>query len=537
MTDSPSAPDAPRGPLAVLGAIVVRLVVPAWILAGAWVKMQEAAPSFLPRQSIITPARALDIDLQWLLAVLVSIEFVIAFAMILIPRLARPLAIMVLTLFCGILIHEMLRGSTSCGCFGSKSPPPAAMLAIDGVLLLAAILLRPARETFLPGAPRWIVTAVLGLAMTVMSIRVVDPGGEVARMPADADAEPAAGQPRNPAPQPLPGYWVSENLGDLVGRPWTDLPLVGFMDLWPSVPAEGDWFLTFYGRTCDECRKLFNEVLVDERFARRTTAIEVPYDTRTLRPDEGTWDLPAVDGLQMLSLPVGPDWVLTTPLDVRIRDGVIVAISEGGSSPEGATGGGSPEAPHGPVWDMDPASLEAAPAAGDAPAAGGDDASAGGDSDAPPTAATAGRFDRRNPDPAPLPQWWFSEDLPSWIGRDWREFTLFSFMPTWPTVPTSGTHHVVFYRRDCDHCREMFEQDFRSDEALARSTTAIEVPYDKSTMTPPNAWRVPTTAVESMQMPLGPDYIITTPLAIRIEDGVITCIEEGDHATCLGTGG
>ena len=37
-------------------------------------------------------------------------------------------------------------------------------------------------------------------------------------------------------------------------------------------------------------------------------------------------------------------------------------------------------------------------------------------------------------------------------------------------------------------------------------------------------------------MPIGPDYIITTPLAIRIEDGRISCIEEGDHATCLGGG-
>lgn len=530
MTDSSSASDAPRGPLAVLGGIVVRLVVPVWILAGAWVKMQEAAPSFLPRHSIIAPARAFDIDLQWLLAILVSIEFVIAFAMILVPRLARPLAIMVLTLFCGILIHEMARGSGSCGCFGSKSPPPAAMLAIDAVLLLAAIFLRPARESFLPGAPRWIAATVLGVAMTVLSIRAVDPGGEVARPAAVPDTEAAAGQPRNPDPQPLPPYWVSEDLGQLVGRPWTDLPLIGFMDAWPAVPAEGDWFLTFFGRTCDECRKLFHEVLVDERFANRTTAIEVPYDTRSLRPETGTWDLPAVAGLQMLTLPVGPDWVLTTPLDVRIRDGVIVAISEGGKAAPGATGGGSPDAPHGPVWDVDPASFGPAAAPGEDGTAV-PEAAGPGESDA---AATT--FDRRNPSPATLPQWWFSEDLPSWIGRDWREFTLFTFMPAWPTVPINGTHHVVFYRRDCDHCREMFERDFTSDPALARSVTAIEVPYDKSTMTPPGAWRVPATAVESMQMPIGPDYIITTPLAIRIEDGRISCIEEGDHATCLGGG-
>jgi len=193
MTDLAAAPaqDAPRGPLAVLGALNVRVIVPAWILAGATVKMLEAAPSFLPMHSILRPARALDLDLQWLLWALVSIEIVAAFAMTLIPRPPRPLAIMILSVFCGVLVYEMTRGAGSCGCFGSKSPPPATMLAVDAVMLLGAILLRPARERLLPESVRWAAAAVLGVAGAGVAWSYVDPGGEVRRadeiLTADAD--------------------------------------------------------------------------------------------------------------------------------------------------------------------------------------------------------------------------------------------------------------------------------------------------------------------------------------------------------------
>jgi len=599
MTDLAAAPaqDAPRGPLAVLGALNVRVIVPAWILAGATVKMLEAAPSFLPMHSILRPARALDLDLQWLLWALVSIEIVAAFAMILIPRLARPLAIMILSVFCGVLVYEMTRGAGSCGCFGSKSPPPATMLAVDAVMLLGAILLRPARERLLPESVRWAAAAVLGVAGAGVAWSYVDPGGEVRRadeiLTADADdpddadettaaedAEDAddataaddaddadggsdvpsadeadagraesraarspaeAGPRRNPDPQPLPQFWFSEDLAAFVERPWTELPLFGWMETWPSVPEEGTWFVTFYSRTCSDCESLFEDLLRQDRFARRTTAIEVPYSKRALRPEDGIWPMPPVRerGLEMMQLPIGPDWIVQTPLDLRIEDGVITAITEGGRLPGGSEK--APPAPHGPVWDVDPATLaepggaaaDEAPTDADADADGAADAGGGEATEAPDAAPGPAIFARDNPSPAELPQWWFSEDLPGEVGRDWREFDLFTFMPRWPTVPIEGTRYVVFYRRDCEHCRDMYEQDFARDPELAARTTAIEVPYAKDRMTPPNAWPVPRTGVESMQMPLGPDYIITTPLAIRIEDGRIACIEEGDHATCF----
>ena len=40
--------------------------------------------------------------------------------------------------------------------------------------------------------------------------------------------------------------------------------------------------------------------------------------------------------------------------------------------------------------------------------------------------------------------------------------------------------------------------------------------------------------IELLELPMGCKYTITTPLSLRIEDGKITCAQEGDHKECLG---
>jgi hypothetical protein len=78
----------------------------------------------------------------------------------------------------------------------------------------------------------------------------------------------------------------------------------------------------------------------------------------------------------------------------------------------------------------------------------------------------------------------------------------------------------------------MFNQDFSNAE-LAAMVTAVEVPAEQDRMRADGAWAMPDTAVEHLQLPMGPNWIITTPLSVRVEDGVITCAEEGEHANCL----
>jgi hypothetical protein len=138
-----------------------------------------------------------------------------------------------------------------------------------------------------------------------------------------------------------------------------------------------------------------------------------------------------------------------------------------------------------------------------------------------------------NPNPAPLPGYWFSSDVTIWEGKPWSEVELFSFMPVWPQGLDSGTRYVVFYGRTCDHCDDMFNADL-TDPSLGSMTTAVEVPESKDRMSGPNPWPMPETMVEHLQLPLGCDWIFTTPLTLTIEDGIVTCAEEGSHTRCMG---
>ena len=105
---------------------------------GAWYRTL-AKPSWTPPDWVFPTG--------WtLLYVLIGIEYLAALAMFFVGRLARPVAIFMLTVFCLVLVREMLAGNTKCGCMGVVSPPPWVMLLIDGTMLAAVVACPPWRR-------------------------------------------------------------------------------------------------------------------------------------------------------------------------------------------------------------------------------------------------------------------------------------------------------------------------------------------------------------------------------------------------------
>ena len=64
--------------------------------------------------------------------------------------------------------------------------------------------------------------------------------------------------------------------------------------------------------------------------------------------------------------------------------------------------------------------------------------------------------------------------------------------------------------------------------------TAVIVPHAKDKRLGPDPFFMPETEVEHLDLPLGCDWLITTPLTISVEDGIVTCAEEGSHTECMG---
>jgi hypothetical protein len=139
-----------------------------------------------------------------------------------------------------------------------------------------------------------------------------------------------------------------------------------------------------------------------------------------------------------------------------------------------------------------------------------------------------------NPGPRPLPGSWLTpSDVGQWVGKRWCELDIFQFMERWPSGLDGPRRYVVFYSRTCDHCEEMFAFDLATDDALAALVAAVEVPASKTERIDGGAWEMPPTRCELLELPLGCDYILTTPLVLRIEKGVIACAQEGGHAECM----
>jgi len=353
----------------VTGTILTRAVVPLWVLTGAIFKLIEDDARLLPKHAVLKPADALGIDLSVLMALLVSVEFVAVAIMLLLPRLARPTAIFMLLVFCLVLIVEMLNGASNCGCLGASSPPPWVMLLIDGSLLAGVLACVPRPATTAPMAiPAASIASLGAIAMSFSMLAgntAADPvppppgpGAEGTQAPndgtsgasrtADADSgrttgeapdrpvnpggESSDGSPSAPSPPsapPLPKHWFVADIDAWVGTPYEKIDLFGFVASLPADLAQGTHYVVFYGRTCDHCESMFNEDLAsDDELASKVLAIEVPVDTNIMRREDEAWPMPQTK-CRHLALPLGPNWVITTPMTVRIENGVITCAQEG----------------------------------------------------------------------------------------------------------------------------------------------------------------------------------------------------------------
>ncbi len=318
-----------------IGLLLTRFIVPGWVLTGALFKLTEATPKNLPPKTILAFAGRAGIDLYVMLATLVGIEFLAVAIMLMVARLARPVAIFMLSIFCLVLIAEMVQGNVkSCGCLGNVEMPPWLMLAVDGSLLLAVLAFDPS-SLYRASEPRWpVVAAILAAAGGFYwSFTSILPAFR--DRPAEAHPRPigeggAGANPGAPAGQEQSSYWFARDVAPWVGKPWREVDLLTFVSPPPSGldASPGTRYVVFYSRTCDHCEEMFNEDLTDPALARMVTAVEIP-DSPVLMTSRNAWIMP-VTGVEHRQLPLGREWIMTSPLTIAVTDGVVTCAEEGG---------------------------------------------------------------------------------------------------------------------------------------------------------------------------------------------------------------
>lgn len=321
-----------------IGFLLTRLVVPVWILSGAVFKLIERTPGNLPGE-IWKSANKAGIDLFLLLGALIFIEFAMIIFMVFSARWARTAAIFMLSVFCLVLLNEMRVGNfTSCGCLGKIPVKPWQMLTVDGLLLLGVIVCGPARYSAL-AAPRWVpiaamisiiaaFTATFGLILPERTVKGEPPVINNSDTPVVPENGTVAVDPTvNPDPAPFPSFFAPDDLQQWVGKPWREAPIFKLMRTWPKNMDSGTRYVVFYSRTCEHCQQMFEEDLIGPIGA-SVTVVEIPA-SRTQLTGDGAWPMPATQ-CEQLALSVGPLWMITPPLAIAVKDGIIICAEEQG---------------------------------------------------------------------------------------------------------------------------------------------------------------------------------------------------------------
>jgi hypothetical protein len=313
---------------AVIGLVLCRIIVPLWVLAGAAFKLYERTPSNLP-SGIRAVAKLAAIDLNFLMRVLIGLELFAVGVMVFRPRVARLMAIFMLSCFVAILIWEMFRQELKCGCFGSLPVQPWQMLIVDGSLLLGVILFGP--NAGQPSKPQIVPHRSRALAIGTMVALLVGGLGisfGVPNPPKKEQAVVVSADPTiNPSPAPIPNSWYTRDMEAWMGKPWRELEIFQLMPRWPKDMDTGKRYVVFYSRTCEHCQAMLQHDLVIPLDA-PVTAVEIP-QSRDVVTAPDAWPMPSLAHVELLTLPLGCSWIITPPLAVTVVDGKVTCANEG----------------------------------------------------------------------------------------------------------------------------------------------------------------------------------------------------------------
>ncbi len=335
-------------------------IAAAWLLAGAAFKLFSGNPNFMPPLvRVITP-----FTLVLTYHVAISIELALVSLALLKPRLGWAPIAALFVFFLVLLVDMMIQGQASCGCFGeSFSMPPAAMLAIDGIVLGGVLATRPWSSLTGPGAP-WAVTALaLAVAIALPWVVIGDHGAPV--VPANVTTststsgssstsssrgssapqgggtqndgsrgtappvEPGTtnqGQPTSttktttPPADPAQKIWVELHPEKWAGRSIYDVTELTKYVATDAIPSDGR--IVFWRQGCTHCadhlRQMANETITEPLLL-----VQVPDDLKDSRAVDA---MPSGANVTEISLPAGTVGLFETPFEARIEGGVVKQV-------------------------------------------------------------------------------------------------------------------------------------------------------------------------------------------------------------------
>lgn len=325
-----------------IGTVLLRLIVPLWILLGAGVKLWERNPQLLPKPvTDVTDfifVRGLGLNREDYLGpamrFMIAFEIMAALVMVVGPvQAARSLAISLMTLFCVILGLLISSGAASCGCFGASGPSPEWMLAIDLTLLIGVCVLRPRGRRLPPGELGrklgyvMFVPALLGIGIAfgvpdraVVTLEVVDTATPVVTTNPVVTTTPVVTATTAWPPMPATAKpWYAPEFESWKGQRLDAQELMLLVQR--PLPANlnvGRHHIVFMRDDCDHCHELLNSYFSGP-LTTPTTTISIPDATGELLENP-------CSECGKATFPKGINYVLSTPVLLTVEDGVVIGV-------------------------------------------------------------------------------------------------------------------------------------------------------------------------------------------------------------------
>ncbi len=268
------------------------------LLAASLLKAYQRAGLFLlaPR----SPER-------WLYAGTIALEMLLGLWLLIgfQAELTRWIAQTCFAIFLGVSLAKGVAGEASCGCFGAVSVNPWITAGIDGLAVLVLHLARPADRSnrILSMRPKHrLAFGLLGLVILGSGAWWVV-GAQATRLNNKDE---------------VPGSMIVLDPQDWIGR---RLPLLSQIDSGEQL-SFGDWLIVLYRSDCQSCHEQLPLLFTALRrihlgSERRTLVALVEVPSNSLRPSFLGNERPDA----WVKLPAGPQWIVQTPLFLRVQDG------------------------------------------------------------------------------------------------------------------------------------------------------------------------------------------------------------------------
>ncbi len=314
------------------------LLALAWLAAGAFFKLLAGNPNDLPETIRNFPI----LKPNWTFRFAIGTELVVCALVLLRPRKAWALIVLLFGFFDFLLYKMGAAGETKCGCFGGSTPDwltPFWMMAIDSVLLLGVLITRPwsrfgpEKPTLLP-QPLLYVLLVSGLILLPWHPDIL----RVTAVNVTTDEETGKSTVELETPvEEIDFHHFEPTTWE--GQVFDQLDLMGFLhgvdDPWSAFPIGMPTNVILYRDSCDHCREHF-EGLLAEPLSEETQLVLIKI------PEQGDAtnvvdDVKPQNFFADLSLvPLGDGYGITTPVifDITGDTFEVANVIQGGEEGE-----------------------------------------------------------------------------------------------------------------------------------------------------------------------------------------------------------